>query len=158
MLAPERMKLLNDKGVALGDYVLYWMQASQRCEYNHALEYAILRANRLRLPVVVFFGITDRFPEANRRHYYFMLEGLKQTRAALARRGILLVVRHISPEVGATALAGQAALAVVDRGYLRIQKAWRRRAASANNSNCLRFTLRPRSTHIAPPSGQPAYQ
>jgi deoxyribodipyrimidine photo-lyase len=45
------------------------MQASQRAEYNHAIEYAILKANELRQPVVVFFGINDHFPEGTERHY-----------------------------------------------------------------------------------------
>ena len=52
------------------------MQAAQRVEYNHALEYSIRRANKLKVPVVVLFGIADNYPEANLRHYHFMLEGL----------------------------------------------------------------------------------
>ena len=61
------------------------MQASQRTEYNHALEYAIIRANEIRKPVIVFFGITDIFPEANERHYTFMLEGLKEVKQSLEK-------------------------------------------------------------------------
>jgi len=52
------------------------MQASQRTEYNHALEYAILKANELNKPLIVYFGITDNYSKTNERHYYFMLEGL----------------------------------------------------------------------------------
>ena len=59
MIQRERVKALNAKPVARGAYVLYWMQASVRSEYNHALEYAILEANELRQPVVVYFGLTD---------------------------------------------------------------------------------------------------
>ena len=36
-----RMQVLNRKKMVPGDYVLYWMQQSQRAEENHALEYAI---------------------------------------------------------------------------------------------------------------------
>lgn len=36
-----------------------------------------------------------------------------------------MVVRHQSPEVGAVELSRQADLVVVDRGYLKIQRAWR---------------------------------
>lgn len=43
-----RLKTLNDKDVKDGEYILYWMQCSQRSEYNRALEYAIQRANNLR--------------------------------------------------------------------------------------------------------------
>ena len=125
MIEKERIKALNRKGIQKGSYVLYWMQASQRAEYNHALEYTILKANELRQPVVVFFGITDHFPEANERHYIFMLEGLREVKRSLERRGIRMVILHKSPEVGVVQLAKRASLAVVDRGYLKIQKAWR---------------------------------
>src|SRR5512136_1116842 len=121
----ERIKALNRKEIRKGGYVLYWMQASQRVEYNHALEFAILKANELRQPLIVFFGITDRFPEANERHYYFMLEGLREVKHALEKRGIRMVILHKSPEVGVLQLTEKASLAVVDRGYLKIQKAWR---------------------------------
>jgi deoxyribodipyrimidine photo-lyase len=129
MIQKERIKALNRKELQKGKYVLYWMQASQRAEYNHALEYAILKANELRKPLVVFFGITDRFPEANERHYCFMLEGLREVKGSLEKRGIQMVVRHESPEQGAVRMAKRASLAVVDRGYLRIQKEWRGYAA-----------------------------
>jgi len=37
-----RIRQLNDFDIRLdADYVLYWMQQSQRAEYNHALEYAV---------------------------------------------------------------------------------------------------------------------
>jgi deoxyribodipyrimidine photo-lyase len=125
MIQKERMKALNQKRVQKGRYVLYWMQASLRAEYNHALEFAVLKANELRQPLIVFFGITDQFPEANERHYAFMLEGLKEVKDSLEKRGIQMVILHQSPEVGALQLAKRASLAVVDRGYLRIQRTWR---------------------------------
>jgi deoxyribodipyrimidine photo-lyase len=125
MIQKERIKALNGRRVQKGKYVLYWMQASQRAEYNHALEFAILKVNELRQPLIVFFGITDQFPEANERHYTFMLEGLKEVKDSLKKRGIQMVILHGSPEIGALRLATRASLAVVDRGYLRIQTAWR---------------------------------
>jgi deoxyribodipyrimidine photo-lyase len=53
------------------------MQRAQRASFNHALEYAIDRADQLALPVVVGFGLMDDYPEAE-RHYAFMLEGLRE--------------------------------------------------------------------------------
>jgi deoxyribodipyrimidine photo-lyase len=47
MIQKERIKSLNRNSIREGAYVLYWMQASQRTEYNHALEFAILKANEL---------------------------------------------------------------------------------------------------------------
>ena len=72
----------------------------------------------------------DGYPDANLRHYTFLLEGLRETVSALARRGIRLVVRQgASPEV-ALALGQKAALVVCDRGYLRHQRSWRERVAA----------------------------
>jgi deoxyribodipyrimidine photo-lyase len=101
------------------------MQQAQRAVENHALEYAIFRANQLKLPVVVGFGLTDTYPEANLRHYTFMLEGLLETAGTLAKRGIPLVCRRGEPPQVALALAREAALLVCDVGYCRHQKSWR---------------------------------
>ncbi|WP_287152442.1 deoxyribodipyrimidine photo-lyase [Candidatus Solincola tengchongensis] len=125
MIQSERVKVLRGGTPAAGRYVLYWMQASQRTVYNHALEFAVERANELGLPLVVFFGITARYPGANRRHYLFMLEGLREVGEALSERGAQFVVRKVSPEKGALQLAGEASLVVVDRGYLCGQREWR---------------------------------
>ena len=60
---PEpRVIPLNHKAVQTGEYVLYWVQASQRAECNHALEYAVREANERKEPLVVYFGLTDNFP------------------------------------------------------------------------------------------------
>jgi deoxyribodipyrimidine photo-lyase len=106
------------------------MQASQRASYNPALEYAIEEANSFGLPVVVCFGLTDGYPEANARHYAFMLEGLAEVEAELRRRGIGFVIRRGSPDEVALQLARDAVLVVCDRGYLKLQKAWRARVAA----------------------------
>jgi deoxyribodipyrimidine photo-lyase len=129
MMQPERIQPLNDQPLQDGDFVLYWMQASQREAYNHALEYAIAQANEQKLPVVAVFGITDRFPEANARHYTFMIDGLQEVQQSLKQRGVQFVVQHQSPELAAVRMARRASMIVTDRGYLRIQKAWRHRVA-----------------------------
>ncbi len=129
MIQEERVKALNCEPIRNGDSILYWMQASQRTEYNHALEYAVSKANELNRPVVAYFGITDTYPEANERHHYFMLEGLKEVQASLKERGIRLIVWHKLPELGAVELSRNACLVVTDRGYLKIQKEWRSYAA-----------------------------
>jgi deoxyribodipyrimidine photo-lyase len=134
MIHLSRIQPLNSRSIQNGRYVLYWMQASQRAECNHALEYAIGEANGLNLPVVAGFGLTEKFPEANLRHYAFMLEGLEEVRKGLYDRGIQFVLVHESPELAATRLAEEAALVVADRGYLRIQRQWRNHVAK--NAPC----------------------
>jgi deoxyribodipyrimidine photo-lyase len=126
----SRIRQLNDFDIRLNaDFVLYWMQQSQRAEYNHALEYAVLQANNLGLGVVVVFGLTDDYPEANLRHYTFMLEGLAETKTLLEKRGIHLVVRRGSPPDVALELEQDAAMIVCDCGYLKHQKLWRDQVA-----------------------------
>ncbi len=129
MIHAERIQKLNDREVRSGQYVLYWMQASQRVECNHALEFAIREANQQNLPVVVLFVLTDRFPEANLRHYTFMLQGLQEVQTKLGRRRILFVLRKGNPPEEAVRMSQKASLLVVDRGVLRIQKKWRQAVA-----------------------------
>jgi deoxyribodipyrimidine photo-lyase len=130
----SRIQWLNDRGLKKGSYVLYWMQQSQRAEYNHALEYAVQQANALGQGVLVGFGLTDNYPEANLRHYTFMLEGLRETQSSLAEKGIKMVIQYGSPADVASTLGKKASLIVCDRGYLRHQKAWR--AQVARSANC----------------------
>ena len=129
MIQPERIQVLQERPIRHGRYVLYWMQQSQRAEFNPALDVAIEHANGLRKPVVAVFGLTSRFPEANLRHYVFMLEGLRETRKSLEQRGIQLVVLLQPPVEAALSLSAEASLVVADRGYLRIQRQWRQRVA-----------------------------
>jgi len=125
MIQRERIRRLNRQPVRDGRYVLYWMQAAQRAECNHALEYAIDRANELDRSLVVGFGLTADFPSANGRHYHFMFEGLCQTKEDLRARGIQMVIRGQSPVESVVELAREARAVVVDAGYLRIQRQWR---------------------------------
>jgi deoxyribodipyrimidine photo-lyase len=131
-ILPGRLKGLNARVLnPKGGYVLYWMQASQRAEWNHALEYAALAANHLHKPLVCAFGLTGNYPEANLRHYAFMLEGLAETADQLRRRGVAFILRKGPPESIARDLAHKACLTVADRGYLRHQRGWRIRLAEA---------------------------
>ena len=114
--------------------MLYWMQQSQRAEYNHALEYAVKQANELDLGVVAAFGLTDDYPEANLRHYTFMVEGLAETNALLEKRGIKMVVRRGSPPDVVLELGRDAAIIVCDCGYLKHQRVWRDKVA--RKSDC----------------------
>ncbi|MEM7806879.1 MAG: deoxyribodipyrimidine photo-lyase, partial [Planctomycetota bacterium] len=112
-------------------WVLYWMQAAQRTRCNHALEFAIERANELSLPVVCCFGLTDDYPEANARHYAFMLQGLRDVDKNLSDRGIAFVCDKGSPSDVAVKWSEDAAEVVVDMGYLRPCRKWRDEAADA---------------------------
>ena len=130
MIHPARIHRLNDRPPRPdGRFVLYWMQQSQRAEWNHALEYAIDRANDLGLPVAVVFGLMDDYPDANERHYAFMLQGLEEVFQALEKRGIAAFAGRGHPADVALEAGEEAALIVCDMGYLRHQAEWRARVA-----------------------------
>jgi deoxyribodipyrimidine photo-lyase len=101
------------------------MQQSQRVHFNHALEEAILFANAYQLPLVVYFGLTANYPEANLRHYQFMLEGLKEVKKLLEQLHIQFYLKFESPEKGILPLLSQAQVLVMDQGYLKHQRYWR---------------------------------
>ncbi len=122
----ERVKEFDEKDPVKGDYVLYWMQRAQRTEYNHALEFSIARANELDVPLVVYFGLTDDFPEADERHYRFMLEGLNEVDSSLEDRDINFVVKKKKPPKGAEELGDDACMVILDRAYLDLLRDWRR--------------------------------
>lgn len=124
-IQPERIQSLNDHEERDGDYVLYWMQASQRAEDNHALEYAVQRANDRGLPLLVCWGITSHYPEASERHYRFLVEGIPGVAGALERRGISFAVRLGDLKDHVLDLGEKAALVICDRAYTRHQKKWR---------------------------------
>jgi deoxyribodipyrimidine photo-lyase len=129
MIHAKRVRYLNTNQIKPKDYVMYWMQSSHRTEYNHALEYAIIRANELHLPVIVLFGLADEH-KTEERHYRFMLEGLKEVKTSLEERNIQFVLQYGSPPTTALELSRNASLLVVDRGYLRREQEWRISVAS----------------------------
>ena len=105
-----RVRYLNEEGVRDGGYVLYWMQQAQRAEHNHALEYAVQKANELGQPLLVVFGLMDDYPSANARHYAFMLEGLRDVQESLEGRGVKFVVHKGAPDEVALRLGENASM------------------------------------------------
>jgi deoxyribodipyrimidine photo-lyase len=134
-----RVKIINKKPEKAGKYVMYWMQQSQRSFFNHALEFAISEANRLKSGLLVVFGLMDHYPGANLRHYWFMLEGLQETEKSLAERNIRFILEFGNPPDVALKYGKDASLIVCDRGYLRHQKMWRK--AVGEKAECLVYEV-----------------
>jgi deoxyribodipyrimidine photo-lyase len=91
---------------------------NRRVDANHALEYAIERANALRLPVLYYEGLTCSYKDANDRLHTFVLEGVPETARRLRRRRIgycfYLRKRRSDPNDVLYRLAAEAALVVTD--------------------------------------------
>ncbi len=122
----ERVRVLKESDNRKGGYILYWMHASPRSRTNHALEFAIHLANREGVPLLSAFALTDEFPEANLRHYWFLAQGLAELIEELEERGIGFLLLKGHPPAAAAYLAAEAAAVVVDTGYLKVQRRWRR--------------------------------
>ena len=131
----ERLHVLNTKPVrSPARYVLLWVQQDVRVQCNHALEYAVSRANQLQLPVVAVYGLLATFPGANERMMAFLAEGLCEMYQKLAiERKIQLVALPLSPPKAVEALQHEAAMIIVDRGYSRICRQWRREVAEQSD-------------------------
>ena len=116
-LLPDRIQPLNDKGVQEGArYVLYWMEQSQRAQHNPALERALHHASETGLPLLWWLWRSGAVREASRRYHRCRLSGLQATNQRTADRALMLAAREGSPDDGARAYAGAAAVLVTDRG------------------------------------------
>jgi deoxyribodipyrimidine photo-lyase len=119
---------IRREGLPLGDgrAVVYWMQRAQRVLDNPALELAIEIANLLNLPVVIYFSVNDKYPNANLRHYHFMQQGLRDVAADAAELGVGFVVRRATESTleGFLAEVG-AAILIGDENPLREPERWR---------------------------------
>ncbi len=78
---------------AEGRCVIYWMQRAQRGVDNPALNIAINAANELQKPLAVFFGLHPKYPNANLRHYAFLVEGLSETKQRIEARNAAFIFR-----------------------------------------------------------------
>src|ERR1700722_13280416 len=79
----------NAAGVRTGgEFVLYWMQATQRLEDNWALRLATLEADRLGRPLLIYQGLDPTYEYASDRIHAFILEGARETAATARAAGL----------------------------------------------------------------------
>lgn len=110
--------------------MVYWMQRAQRGIDNPALDIAIEAANELKKPLAVFFGLHPGYPNANLRHYTFLVEGLAGTAARIEERGAAFIFRPFpNHDLIAFCEEVSAALVIGDENPMREPEAWRQSAA-----------------------------
>lgn len=118
MLSEERIQQLHKNGINTeGKYILYWMQNAQRVLDNHALEFAILKANQLKVPLVVAFVVIPDFPGANARHFLFMLQGILEVSEDLKSKGIGFYLKIGKPRDIISSLTAHSQALILDKGY-----------------------------------------
>lgn len=97
LINDKRVRELNATVQNTGP-VIYWMSRDQRVSDNWALIYAIEKANESKVPLSVVFTIAPSFPNANLRHYDFMLKGLQKVEKKLLSAGINFELIKGNPE------------------------------------------------------------
>ncbi len=87
---PERIRKLNEapEKPENARYVLYWAQMNRRVDSNHALLFASELADKHKLPVLFYEGLTCTYQYANDRLHTFVLQAVPETAKRLKRAGI----------------------------------------------------------------------
>jgi deoxyribodipyrimidine photo-lyase len=123
---PARITALRNGPDGAGP-VVYWMSRDQRAADNWALLHAQNLALARRAPLAVVFALAPGFLGATLRQYTFMLDGLRETGAALARKRIPFVLLSGNPPETVAAFARRHAVArvVTDFDPLRVKRQWK---------------------------------
>jgi deoxyribodipyrimidine photo-lyase len=104
-----RVKNANSRPInPRGEYVLYWMIANRRLQYNFALDRALEHCAALGKPLVIFEALRIGYQWANDRLHRFVLEGMADNARLCQERGV-----RYYPYIEPTAGAGKGLLAAL---------------------------------------------
>lgn len=129
----NRINKINEAELKEGNFVAYWMQSSQRLEYNQALGYAVEKANQFKKPLFIFFLIDSSFPEAEYSHFEFMAAGLKEIQQNLNKEKINFQIYEYQNITTLVKILKDALLVVSEKVYLKHLKEWKSTAAARLN-------------------------
>ncbi len=82
-----------------GDYVLYWMIANRRVDWNFSMQRAVQWARDLKKPLVVFEALRCGYRWASDRLHRFVIQGMRDNQRRLDRSGVLYYP-YIEPRDG----------------------------------------------------------
>ncbi len=132
-IAPVTAARLTSRGTTPvrpdGAFVLYWMSAHRRLEWNQALQQALWWAEELARPLVVVETVHADQPYASVRHFRFLIQGCAANQTAAAQ--LPLTYHPFVEAIPGTALdlvaalAGQACLLIRDEFPHRFQRSLR---------------------------------
>ncbi|MEG1582555.1 MAG: deoxyribodipyrimidine photo-lyase [Cetobacterium sp.] len=117
----DRIKKINSTENLNGKYIVYWMQEAQRTRYNFGLEKAIRISNLKKQPLYVIFNLMKNYPEAQKRHFDFMLQGLKNVRENLAKKNIKFILLEGDFQKNILKISQKASVIIWDKSYLKFQ-------------------------------------
>ncbi len=87
MISELRVNQRNkEKPDPKGKYVLYRLQIHRRFQWNHALEYAVNRANEHDKPLLIYEGLRCDYPWASDRFHRFIMESMQELQEEAAGR------------------------------------------------------------------------
>ena len=116
-----RITLANNLPVNVeGRFVLYWMTAFRRKNWNFSLQRAVQWANELRKPLVVLEALRCDYPWASDRLHRFILDGMQDNLRVFAESRALyfpFVERSIGEGKGLIRELGTHACAVISDDY-----------------------------------------
>ena len=85
-----RIRTMNQAAEnADGAFVLYWMIASRRTEWNFGMQRAVEWAKKLRKPLVVFEPLRCGYRWASDRLHWFVMQGMRDNARRLSRKSVL---------------------------------------------------------------------
>ena len=110
---------LNEKRLQPdGEFVLYWMQSTQRLEDNWGLRMATVEADRVGKPLLVHHGLDSAHEYASARFHTFVMQGAREIARRAESLGLAyrfaLHRRRGDDELVLERLAARAALVVTD--------------------------------------------
>jgi len=122
----RRTRLLGDGDIGDGP-VLYWMSREQRSEDHWPLLAAAEAAASLKRPLVCAFCFSRSFCGAQKRHYTFLVQGLKDTESKMKKQNVKMLFLFGDPGQAIASLAEslQAALLVLHFDPLPEKRAWK---------------------------------
>ncbi|MDG2383088.1 MAG: deoxyribodipyrimidine photolyase [Pirellulaceae bacterium] len=86
---PGRIRVINDVPVRpTGDFVLYWMTAIRRSQWNFCLQRAVELAEECEKPLLVFEALRSGYSWASDRLHHFVIQGMADNQRRLKKHGI----------------------------------------------------------------------
>ena len=114
-----RIHTANDAPVrADGDYVLYWMIANRRSQWNYSLDRAVQWSEELKKPLLILEAVRCDYPWVSDRVHRFILQGMADNRHHLSGKSVRYYP-YVETEAAAgkglvEAFAAQASVVVTD--------------------------------------------